>query len=270
MTQIPVALCCPYCSSPKFKKNGKLKNVQRYKCKACDKQFKDSTNSPLHWLHKTKSVDKYLEALRLGLTVRKAAEYSGISKGTSFAWRHKFLSSLISAPFTDCRHPKTKAKTITFFSLPHSNKGKSVPIPKNRNKSVTILQMQNNQISMSKIDNVKYKTAILKTITSTGSHCFVKVPSKMSHSIFCRLHGAIKIERKELIKEQISAIKDEQQKIMNWMERFHGVATKYLQQYWNWYVNLNNLSMLKNVQDVFCEECVSGKTLWEYRRLKQL
>lgn len=100
MVQYPRAFDCPYCSSISNVRRGTVKNIQVYTCRSCGKSFRDTTNTSLHRLHKKDKVAKYLQAMRLGLSVRKAAAYAGVSKNTSFAWRHKFLcsASLMSRP----------------------------------------------------------------------------------------------------------------------------------------------------------------------------
>ena len=39
---------CPHCHSNHIIKKGKYKNRQRYKCKDCNKFFKDTSNTVLH------------------------------------------------------------------------------------------------------------------------------------------------------------------------------------------------------------------------------
>ena len=37
------AISCPYCASKKLRANGKLKQVQRYVCNSCGKNFSETT-----------------------------------------------------------------------------------------------------------------------------------------------------------------------------------------------------------------------------------
>lgn len=46
-----------------------------------------------------------------------------------------------------------------------------------------------------------------------------------------------------------------------WMDKFHGVATKYLQQYWNWYRSV------ASAPDRFITDCIAQRNLQYYRQL---
>ncbi|MBP7731485.1 MAG: IS1 family transposase [Bacteroidales bacterium] len=43
---------CPHCGSKSYYANGRLKGVQRYRCKECGKYFNESTGNALEALHK--------------------------------------------------------------------------------------------------------------------------------------------------------------------------------------------------------------------------
>ena len=48
----PNGIKCPYCKSSKIVKNGKAPNkpyLQRYLCRACGRQFSDTTGTPFAW-----------------------------------------------------------------------------------------------------------------------------------------------------------------------------------------------------------------------------
>lgn len=72
-------------------KNGK----QRYKCKCCAATFTDTSYSVVS--HSHCSTDKWMEYIKLllmGTSLAKTAEICGISVRTAFIWRHKILSVL--------------------------------------------------------------------------------------------------------------------------------------------------------------------------------
>ncbi len=47
------------------------------------------------------------------------------------------------------------------------------------------------------------------------------------------------------------------------MSRFNGVATKYLQQYWNWF----RAESVSITLDRFTDECLGHRQLLNYRKL---
>lgn len=121
MAQTYSVCTCPHCDSTEFRKHGTDRGIQRYYCKKCCKTFKETTKTPIHGLHKKNKVAIYLEALKNGMSVRKAAVVTGISKNTSFAWRHKLLSSL---PAQTIVRNSGHVAAIKIIETPYSNKGK--------------------------------------------------------------------------------------------------------------------------------------------------
>jgi len=74
-------------------KNGK----QRYKCKCCNATFTSTSYSVVS--HSHCSIDTWMEYIKLllmGTSLTKSAEICGISVQTAFVWRHKILSVLKS------------------------------------------------------------------------------------------------------------------------------------------------------------------------------
>ncbi len=114
-------LNCPKCGSTSFHKHGKHLDIQRYKCKSCGRTFKETINTPLHWIHNKSKMHSYLSTMRDQQSIRSAAHLLGISKDTSFCWRHKILSSLCDLPATPTHAPAG----IIEIRMPHSFKGKT-------------------------------------------------------------------------------------------------------------------------------------------------
>jgi transposase-like protein len=82
---------CPYCQGTELYRWGKASELQRYRCRHCNRTFNALTGTALARIrHKDKWFD-YEQAMVQGLSVRKAAISCGITKNTSFKWRHRFL-----------------------------------------------------------------------------------------------------------------------------------------------------------------------------------
>ena len=84
---------CPHCKAEKPIKRGLYKGVQLYSCRNCKKQFRETTGTALYNLQKKDKLQKYLEEMKKGTSIKKTAKIVGISIQTSFDWRHKILSS---------------------------------------------------------------------------------------------------------------------------------------------------------------------------------
>ena len=83
---------CPHCASSHTIKHGRHGDLQRFRCRHCDRTFNTLTGTPLAHLHLR---DKWLgqaEALRDGLSLRQVSERLHIAQSTAFRWRHRFLA----------------------------------------------------------------------------------------------------------------------------------------------------------------------------------
>lgn len=271
MKQKLVAHCCPYCHSTAYIKNGKYKQAQRYKCKNCHKQFKDTSLTALHWLHKTGKVQRYFQAMQNSLSVRKAAKYAGVSKGTAFAWRHKFLTSLSSGQFYVSNSNAATVKSVKIFTLPYSAKGRKKEPEKNREKSITVIQLEGGQLCIKKIARRRAVKQISSEIQTGKPEVYIaRVPNKLLHASLVRTEGIKTITRTDFADKLLNQISQKQENILQWMKRFKGVASKYLQQYWSWYATLNNTASMKNEAELFNQICISNRALLIYRMLKDI
>jgi len=84
-------LQCPHCESTKLVLWGKRNNLQRYRCKDCKRTFNCLTGTPLAHLRHKEQWQEYVQCLKKGLSIRKAAAICGIHPNTAFTWRHRFL-----------------------------------------------------------------------------------------------------------------------------------------------------------------------------------
>lgn len=87
-------LFCPRCGHKRVHRWGTSGWRQRYRCLGCRRTFSDFTGTPLAYL---KKVERWPRFCRLALetaTIREAAERLGVHTTTSFRWRHRFLDGL--------------------------------------------------------------------------------------------------------------------------------------------------------------------------------
>ena len=87
---------CPKCGCMEnIVKFGKYKEFQRYKCKDCGSTFTAKTNSIFRKsLKDIGTWRRYVDCLLNGSSLRKSAQFCGISLPTAFYWRHKILDAL--------------------------------------------------------------------------------------------------------------------------------------------------------------------------------
>jgi len=259
-----LAYFCPHCDSASLSRYGFDRGIQRYKCKKCNKTFKVTTNKPQHGLHKKDKISTYIEALREGMSVRKAASYTGISKNTAFAWRHRFLSSLTN------KMEKNNGKeiiTADIIKLEYSAKGRKKEPEKNRTPTKTIILSSKGQISLQKLHPQKQTKQLTKTLNHLEAKGIIASTKKLLTISLSRT------QRSVIIKNAKGSLVQSKQKkqidsLLSWMERFKGVASKYLQQYWNWFTVLNNIKVFKEEGNIYYELCTNKRSLPQYRILK--
>lgn len=269
MLQIHSALSCPHCNSSRFIRYGKVFTIQRYKCKACHKQFKDTTNTPLHWIHKTGKIDKYLAELTKGTSIRKSANKVGISTTTAFNWRHKFLSSLTSNTHTNIENQTNQTTRISIIHQSYSCKGRKKNPEKYQCSTASLFTNTNQQYTLHKLPHQTKSSEIRKILTQTTAKQTIAIkPDKLFKNAVNKNPDLVKMHNNWSKKNEQIKIHSEIQKLYKWMERFRGVATKYLQQYWNWYTNLQNSRIFTLSTETFIEKCCTNRSREYFFQLK--
>ena len=87
---------CPHCGASHIRRFGHTSTGrQRYICAECSRTFGVRCDTVLAGTRKDLSVwQNYLECMFRGYSLRKSAEACGISLSTAFHWRHKLLDAL--------------------------------------------------------------------------------------------------------------------------------------------------------------------------------
>jgi transposase-like protein len=83
---------CPHCESRHVIRNGHANGLQRYRCRECGKTFSALTGTPLNRLHKRGKWLDQAEALQTGQPLRAVASALHIHLSTAHRWRHRFLA----------------------------------------------------------------------------------------------------------------------------------------------------------------------------------
>lgn len=85
-------VACPHCFAPNPHRWGRKGEVQRYRCRACNKTFTPLTGTSLTRLRHREAWLRFAQAMVDGLSVRKAAAVANVHRTTSFRWRHRMLA----------------------------------------------------------------------------------------------------------------------------------------------------------------------------------
>ena len=250
---------CPHCKSEKLQRWGKVSDLQRYRCKDCLKTFNSLTNTPLARLKKKGRWIEYTKCMKEGISIRKAAQLCGISVKTSFHWRHRFLvnsrdikpskmSGIVeineipfSLSFKGSKKDYEEYKKIN--SKPVSKQKVHVLITKDRYLNTyddIVMKFCKDSILQSVKLLVAKDTLMCSDNKSAYNNCFSELKFR---------HGKLDFSKKEYIKKEIvhlNTVLKYNNELLKWMERFKGVATKYLDSYLSWYRTLDEFNMSIN------------------------
>jgi transposase-like protein len=242
---------CPKCRADDIKKWGTANGLKRYRCRTCGLTFNCLTGTPLAHLHKRELWGAHAQALVDGVSLRKVASRIGVDLTTAFRWRHRFLKA-----------PKSvKAKALegtveadeTYFL--HSEKGsrhldrparkrggkaskrglsdEQVPvlIARDRNKATTdqILDDRSTRSIAAVLEPLVAKTAVL---VSDGAQTYRKFAADAGLA-----HIGLNLSAGERTCGiyHIQNVNNYCGRLKGWMDRFRGVATKYLDSYLGWH-----------------------------------
>ena len=227
---------CPHCKSENIIKFGSYKNVQRYRCKECEKTFSKTTKAL--WRYSKKDPEKWIEFMELMLqkiSLRACSKILEINIRTAFLWRHKVMQGMLKNVMPDKLEGKvfiTKAIEKENFkgcrNITNSErKNIWIVAAKDRHDSMIIApvckehwnEFNFNQLVYSKIEENSY-------IVSDYDRYMMNVAKKHNKGIVLNAY------KEECIKNFRGILK-------KWIGGFRGVATKYLEGYLSYFIIFN-------------------------------
>ena len=255
---------CPHCGHSYVVKNGKSKSgMQHYLCRDCGKAFSASTNTILQNTCKPLQVwKKYIECMVTGMSLRKTAELCSMSLVTAFMWRHKILDALSKSLKEEKLEGKIEVDE-TFFALSykgnHKNSTFNMPRkPHKRGNSVHKRGLSKEKVcvpcaisgqhAIGKVAclgtaNIEALRFALNNRMVAGS--ILATDGKRGYTVIAK-ENAVELHS-STEKGFVQHINNYHSKLKLFIARFHGVATKYLNNYivWNTVINLVETSIRK-------------------------
>lgn len=246
---------CPHCGHKKLRSAGSKGGRKRFKClsPACGKTFNGFTGTPLAGLH---NPDKFLANARhmiAGDSVRATAKALGLNKDTAFHWRHRFLESL------DAMQP-TKLQGVveadeTFFLESFKGQRKGIPRkPKKRGTPAAKRGLSKEQIPVLVArDRTSAATLTAVLPSRKGTDISKSLSPRLAKDTVLMTDGAtayrsvgrdrgVEIravpanpKKKSAGPNHINNVNAYDRRLKQWMDRFNGVATKYLPHYLGWH-----------------------------------
>ena len=250
---------CPHCSCDRIRANGKLKGVQRYVCNGCKKDFSETTGKFWFAMKKKEKLNRYLYCLLSGYSIRKSAKETGISIQTSFDWRHKLLTSF-SSVFVEEFQGVVESDDL-FFAYSEKGNRNLDRKPKQRGEKTSKAGISDGKVAVvatcdrsgskdlkvatrgriSKKDLVNilkgklYKAGVLCS-DSQSYGAFTK-----TNTIIHKKFNSSKRQRTVDKVYHVQNINNMDMRLRKFMDSFNGVATKYLQNYLNWFLVLEKI-----------------------------
>jgi transposase-like protein len=243
--------CCPHCKHDHITRWGNAHGLPRYRCNACQKTFNTLTGTPLAHLRHRECWAQYAQALIDGLSVRKAAEQCGVHKNTSFRWRHRFLASPAA---TEPRHLHGIVEADeTYFLESHKGERHLMRPPRKRGGKASKRGLSDEQVPVliaRDRDRITLDAVLPKADTQSVKEVLGPVidPDAIlcsdANPIYCAFTRQAHIEHRPINLSAGIRVLDNAFHIQNvnaydsrlkgWMDRFRGVATKYLPNYLGW------------------------------------
>lgn len=271
-----LGVCCPECGkATSLVKYGKTANkIQRYHCKECKITFNSLSYSFIS--NSKKSFNdwlQYFQCMMEGWSIRKSAEYCGISVRTAFFWRHKILD-LIREKLSRIKLDGIVEADDTFIR--QSFKG-NTPVgrePRKRGCNASKPGISKEQVCITtaidrtgkvfaevsatgRATSIAIKKVLLKRLRPKAVLC---TDNDSSYRRFCKKykfeHIILKENRVKGI-YHINNINAYHSRLKSFLRRFRGgIATKYLNNYLSWQGTIfeRKLSLIQVLKAVFKED----------------
>ncbi len=271
---------CPHCSGKHFIKWGTYQDMGRFMCKDCHRTFIPTTGTAIHWSKKPEAFINFSTVMfSEGLnTLEHQAKRVGISVNTAFHWRQRILIALGSeTPVFK------KATEMDDIWIRYSQKGrKGLKYSKKRGGSshkgdndfvskVLITKEREGVLDMALIKigrlsekdlkekfNKKFtEGAIIYSDKHPSIRAFSKTENIKHESFKAKTHVKNKYCHVQTVNYLAGAFKD----IIN--KSLRGVATKYLQNYVNWFSIKEKYKTDENMVEKIITDCLSNTKAWD-------
>lgn len=242
---------CPHCYSGEVMLWGLDNGIQRYRCRSCRKTFNALTGTPLAHLRRRDAWLTYGQALIDGLSVRKAATLSGVHRTTAFRWRHRMLrhpaeengSELSTLVEADETYFLESFKGQRHLSRPARHRGGHAQKRGLSDEQIPVIVVQDRQgkhfdAVLPRADKKTLSCLLLQLLTPESILCTdgaaayraVAKAADIPHESV-NLAAGIRVKQHVFHIQHVNAYDS---RLKQWMDRFHGVTTKYLPNYLGW------------------------------------
>lgn len=243
---------CPHCAGRHIVKNGNSGGMQRYLCRSCRKTFNALTGTPLARLRMKGKWLGQAEALRDGLSLTRVEERLGIARTTAHRWRHRFLA-LPKELRAELLTGVTEADETYFLRSSKGHRRGLERKPRRRGGAASKPGVSSEQVPVLVARDRAGATADFILTADDSEHIVEKLkPILPRDAIVCTEGNSVMMAtgRKLTVEHHavnvsaglrvdgpwhVQNVNSYHSRLKNWMRRFHGVATKYLDSYLGWF-----------------------------------
>lgn len=264
---------CLLCGSEKIRLFGFYRGHQKYKCRRCNKTFTAYRHEASYGTHYPEKWTTFTDCMVDGWSIAKIAGKLDISIPTAFLWRHKLLRNyeklanesllgIVEADetfflFSEKGNQSIKGRKSRKRGGTASKRGISdeqIPVIAgcDRDGHVILGVAKGGRISVEDIENVLNVYIGEDVVLCSDAHNSFQAYAKAYDFKYVGLNisQGQRVYRK---KYHIQNVNSFHSRLKQWMKRFNGVSTKYLQNYMNWFSLLEETKKDANLQkNCFC------------------
>ena len=259
---------CPHCDATHLIRWGSAHGLPRYRCTTCARTCNALTGSPLAHLRQRARWLRFAQALIDGVTIRQAATQCGVHRNTALRWRRRFLTAPAVQQASQAHGIVEADETFFLKSLkgqrhlhrPPRQRGgvgrtrgagpDQVPVLVIRDRSGAMAD-----VILEKLDASHIRQALLPRVDPDAVLC---TDGASVYTAFAQAtgiaHEALPLRGPRVRGAfHIQHVNAYDSRLKNWMRRFHGVATRYLDQYLGWRRILERYTSSLTAQDCLLE-----------------
>ena len=230
---------------------------QRYMCRGCNHTFSDLTGTPAAFIKRLDLWARYTEYMRDGLSLRAIARLLGIHVSTSFRWRHRLAAPLRTFD-VDTLRGWVELEMLWFAYSRKGERGltnarrRGVPDRLFTDARPVRVILANDRTGnathamfMAPLSSATFEKELVNRFVSCAGlvaglglmPVLRPIARKRAIPLVDARPGQLMPPR-ELAWSQLPARK-QAALLLDWLERFRGVATKYLPNYLAWHCSLD-------------------------------
>lgn len=250
-------LFCPRCGARPLQRWGQRAGRQRYRCRACRRTCNDLTGTVFAYGKRPELWIPYGQCLLDGLTVRAAAARLGIHKDTAWRWRHQVLAGRLAArppvcqgitevlarPYPDChtgeRHLPRPARHHGAFAPGYRRARIWVLFARDRTGTVLARPGGTTPAPRPVLEALFPAPAgPLALLLGPSGPCSALAGFARAHGIAYRQIATGAHAPSDDALWHLRNLQALEARFRHWLQRFRGVATKYLARYLHWFLVL--------------------------------